>query len=197
VCCVNDNTNGDGASTCSDCDAGKYSFAGASACTKCTAGTYAEYAATDCTNCTAGTYSLAEAALCTDCVAGKYSFARASVCTECAVGKYSETRCPVGWISMNATCFRKYSTPGSWETARQHCVGLGGNLAHPDNQLQQNLLRSMAGGVATWIGVNDKASEGSWTTADGLNISYSNWCPTEPNNANSGEDCTMLGWGGG
>ena len=156
-------------------------YALATTCYNCVAGKYLETegndAKTDCVLCGPGTYSADEAA---------------AVCTKCDAGKYSNglSGCPNGWSTLESTCFRFYTTNLDWPTARQRCVVLGGDLASPANQAQQNLLQSLISGYGSaWIGVNDRATEGSWRTADGQLISYSKWCAGEPNDYGGGEDC--------
>ena len=43
-----------------------------------------------------------------------------------------------------------------------------------------------------WIGMNDKATEGTWVWSDGTPKDYTNWKSNEPNNSGSNEDCVML-----
>jgi hypothetical protein len=68
-----------GASTCSDCAAGKFSDTGGAT------------SVDTCLHCAAGKFSAATgASTCQDClVVGKYSAATATTCQDCLAGKYS------------------------------------------------------------------------------------------------------------
>ena len=91
--------SGDGSSTCTECEAGKFAaFKAAARCVECEAGTYSsEPGATGCARCAAGKYlSVSGAdseANCTLCGKGKYSSAEGAstkeTCTSCSAGKYS------------------------------------------------------------------------------------------------------------
>ena len=102
-------------------------------------------------------------------------------------------RCLQGWshVPGEDTCVRVFSTQADWSTARQLCLDLGGDLACPTNQGQQDFLSQLTTQSA-WIGANDRASEGSWKTAGGDVLAYTaGWCSGEPNNQNN-EDCAVL-----
>ena len=109
---------------------------------------------------------------------------------QCACNAGYQRLCPDGWTQMKSTCVRFYSTALNWASARQRCVDLGGNLAYPANQTQQDLLWSRAG-VQAWIGVD--RSQGSWRTPEEQAISYSKWCPGQPDSSSSGY-CGLIGW---
>ena len=87
--------------------------------------------------------------------------------------------------------------PLSWADAEAYCVSIGGHLASVSSEamarhIDDNYVR---GGAchATWIGYNDRATEGDWVWT-GAASSYTNWWqPTEPNDMNPGEDCALLG----
>ena len=136
---------------------------------------------------------------CNKCEAGKFKAAAGvnTACDNCQTGTFSAAvgatleKCPDGWTNLESRCFRFYPTAFDWETARQRCVDLGGDLAYPANQAQHDLLWRMAG-VAAWIGVDDRTSEGSWRTPGGQSISYSKWCTGEPNGVDN-ENCGHLG----
>ena len=101
-----------GATSCSTCDGGKYSFEMASTCTDCPAGrASSDQGASSCADCVPGKYTSAPAQLmCSDCDLGKYTNNAASVtCTSCPGGKSGNVdhqgcgMCPMG----------KFSNPGS------------------------------------------------------------------------------------
>ena len=91
------------------------------------------------------------------------------------------------------------SNPLSWADAEAHCVSLGGHLATIKSEemarhIDSTYVRGGGQCHATWIGYNDRASEGAWVWADGSTSSYTNWWkPSEPNDMDTGEDCATLG----
>ena len=95
-----------GPSSCSTCEAGKYSAtAGQGVCTACAAGTYSTSAnSTSCTPCGAGTYlpttGSNSSGACLPCPAGTYSAGPgASNCTPCATGTYNPNSSATSCIS--------------------------------------------------------------------------------------------------
>jgi hypothetical protein len=172
-------------SACTDCPANSISPVGSTVSTSCQCNTgYTGADGGTCTACLASTYKTGVgSATCSACPASSVSPVGSTLSTSC--------QCNAGFYS---TYFRFYSTSLDWASARQRCVDLGGNLAYPANQAQQDLLWSMAG-VSAWIGVDDRTSEGSWRTPGGQAISYSRWCSGEPNDFGGNEDCGIVGGG--
>jgi len=77
--------------------------------------------------------------------------------------------------------------------AQGQCQSKGGQLASPVSQPEQEALEEVTGdaGSSVWIGVNDRAAEGSWVTSSGVPLAFTNWCSGEPNNLGD-EDCGEL-----
>ena len=86
----------------------------------------------------------------------------------------------------------------SWPDAEAHCIPLGGHLATVSSEemarhIDATFVRAGGACHATWIGYNDRATEGQWVWA-GAASSYTNWWqPSEPNNMVTGKDCASLG----
>jgi len=99
----------EGSSSCSSCDAGKYSTGSAIHCQDCPIGTYSETRADVCTDCEAGTAAPTNgSSSCTNCEGGKYAPSTGYIyCTDCNRGYYSETRatectvCDIGTYAPN------------------------------------------------------------------------------------------------
>src|SRR6185295_10705271 len=73
----------------------------------------------------------------------------------------------------------------NWPDAEQYAVGLGGHLATindaAENQWIFDTFSGYEGGKrAMWIGLNDSASEGTWTWVSSAPVTYLNWSPGEP-----------------
>ena len=94
---------------------------------------------------------------------------------------------------LGEKCFRYFTTNLNWQDARQECLEHGSDLAAPTTQEENDFLNS--NGFQGWIGWNDIASEGSWTSASGdALVSYTRWYAGigEPNNAGGDEDCVAM-----
>lgn len=82
-------------------------------------------------------------------------------------------------------------TQDNWSASEMEAVSLGGHLV-TINDADENAWIVSAfsnfGGVprALWIGMNDAAVEGSFLFVSGEPVGYTNWGPSEPNNAASG-----------
>lgn len=80
-------------------------------------------------------------------------------------------------------------TPETWTKSQAEAVALGGNLVTINDAAEDSWVTStfsnfagVTGGHALWIGLTDKASEGTFIWASGEAVLYTNWDPSEPNN---------------
>jgi hypothetical protein len=83
----------------------------------------------------------------------------------------------------------------SWDDAQAYCRSFGMNLATINSVGEEGWLYANASAISTqkwWIGLNDRASEGSFVWASGEPVSYTNWYAGEPNNAGGNEDCGQM-----
>jgi hypothetical protein len=85
-----------------------------------------------------------------------------------------------------------YPYKTTWEMARDKCRADGGDLATIVNSAENTAVLNMFS-YTLWIGLNDRATEGSFTWVDGAQSTFRDWYPQEPDNFNSNEDCTALG----
>jgi len=77
-----------------------------------------------------------------------------------------------------------------WTEAEAEAVAMGGHLVTINNRAEQDWVWATFGGDgrALWIGLNDVEKEGRFVWTSGEPVSYTNWQPGEPNDANEGED---------
>ena len=84
----------------------------------------------------------------------------------------------------------------TWEDAHQHCLYHGADLASITSRRERDFAWELLSKVTSWIGGNDRDTEGVWTWNDGTpwnkeqltEIMY----PGEPNNLHNMEDCLHI-----
>ncbi|MBD1822859.1 DUF4347 domain-containing protein [Cyanobacteria bacterium FACHB-DQ100] len=88
------------------------------------------------------------------------------------------------------------SSSATWETAQTYAQSLGGNLITINDATEEAWLKSTFGSTeGFWIGLTDKATEGTFAWANGETTTYRNWAAGEPNNSNN-EDYVSMNFGG-
>jgi len=83
----------------------------------------------------------------------------------------------------------------TWADAEQMAVSLGGHLPTVRSSAENDWLRDNFAAVTNagvWIGLNDLATEGSYTWTSGEPITFTSWDSGEPNNANGNEDVVHI-----
>jgi len=111
----------------------------------------------------------------------------------------SRTRCPVGTHPHGNNCYEVVTSPMKWSDALSHCRKIlgGGTLAAIMNKAEDDFVFGLMGGKDTWIGLNDRAREGTFRWADRSGSPpYLNFAFGEPNNLFWSEDCVNI-YGGG
>lgn len=79
----------------------------------------------------------------------------------------------------------------SWDDAKLFCEKQGGHLATITSQEENDFLNNYINecGIQTaYFGLSDAKKEGEWEWVTGEKVSYTNWYPKEPNNADDGEN---------
>ncbi|XP_074518091.1 ladderlectin-like [Halichoeres trimaculatus] len=105
--------------------------------------------------------------------------------------------CSAPWNPFNGRCFRYFPRAMTWAKAERNCQSLGGNLASIHNieeyhEIQRLILTTSYGYKEAWIGGSDAHQEGLWLWTDGSHVSYTNWCPGEPNNSRGRQHCMQM-----
>jgi len=83
----------------------------------------------------------------------------------------------------------------SWDDASVSCEGQGSTLLQLNDATEENWVYHVINGISTqkwWMGLNDRASEGTFSWHGGSPVTYSNFYAGEPNNAGGNEDCGQL-----
>jgi hypothetical protein len=113
------------------------------------------------------------------------------------VGRGPTTCGPQYQPVANLTSTYRVGRGGSnWFEAELDCESDGGHLVVIDSQSENDfVLSQMIGGAVTptdlWIGLSDHVDEGTMVWVTGEPLSFENFEPDEPNDAN-GEDCIQL-----
>lgn len=104
----------------------------------------------------------------------------------------------VGWFeASNGRWYKLFRTEKNFNEARALCKMHGASLAHVGMKSSSvisevmRLLGTKKGDYA-WIGVTDRAKEGTWVWEDGSTDPVVNWGPGEPNNGGSVEHCAQV-----
>jgi hypothetical protein len=103
--------------------------------------------------------------------------------------------CPCTVISSAGHAYQFCITPLPWVEAEAACQASGYHLTTIENASEQAFLSTGAdlySHAKFWIGINDRAVEGTFAWASGLPVTYTNWQPGEPNDAGGGEDCGQI-----
>ncbi len=92
--------------------------------------------------------------------------------------------------------FYLLSNAGTWTQAQAQAVTLGGNLVTVNDATENQFLVNTFGGTERlWIGLTDEVTEGTFQWANGEAVTYTNWSPGQPDNANN-EDYAEFNLGG-
>ncbi|MEL6616011.1 MAG: C-type lectin domain-containing protein, partial [Bacteroidota bacterium] len=85
------------------------------------------------------------------------------------------------------------STPMTYADAEAHAASLGGTLPIITSAAENATVLATIGipEFHSWIGLNDRASEGTFVWIDGTPVAYTNWGGIQPDNFNN-EDCGMI-----
>ena len=101
------------------------------------------------------------------------------------------------WSYFNGYCYFTSTTCTSWLTAKANCTAFGSNLVTVHNQEENVYIQHRHNGEKSWIGLNDRNTEGLFTWTPGEIRNFSFWAPNQPNNFRD-EDCVhTLGLGHG
>lgn len=98
------------------------------------------------------------------------------------------------WQAFNGRSFLFVTDAVSWAHAQQDCLAMGGNLATIHNKQEQEFVQSVAEGQTAWIGFSDAQENRYWFWINSNPLSYTNWCPGEPNNYPGIQNCAVINY---
>ncbi len=97
-------------------------------------------------------------------------------------------------MHIDDRCYYFSNKSSNWSEAQNDCRARGGDLAVPENSdMNEKIYQVMKSrNIKTaWIGVHSD-ERNNFITVSGVNVSYTNWYPEEPNNGNGINDCVLL-----
>ncbi|XP_054912188.1 type-2 ice-structuring protein-like [Poeciliopsis prolifica] len=111
------------------------------------------------------------------------------------------TYCPHGWRLIHGRCFKYVPRRMTWAKAERNCISMGGNLAsvHSSDEyhgIQGLILQVTHEMREAWIGGTDAAEENHWHWSDGTLMTFTYWCPGEPNNHAYHQHCMQMNFSG-
>ncbi|XP_049328355.1 CD209 antigen-like protein B [Astyanax mexicanus] len=104
-----------------------------------------------------------------------------------------EAVCPSGWLKFMCSCYYVSPSANTWDWGRHDCRKRGADLVIIKSREEQIFVSGL--GKTLWIGLTDKAQEGSWKWVDDTLLGSGYWNHGEPNNINyiyADEDCVQI-----
>lgn len=115
---------------------------------------------------------------------------------DCSGAGNDSAACACQPVTVGAATFQFCAAPRSWADAETTCVALGGHLARLDDDVAQ--LQNLAAHIKVakkarwWIGLSDRATEGTFGWGDGAAPTAARWAEHQPDDGGCGEDCATL-----
>ncbi|KAA8593042.1 hypothetical protein FQN60_018497, partial [Etheostoma spectabile] len=103
--------------------------------------------------------------------------------------------CPAEWRMSSCACYLLSAESGSWEDGRDDCSQRGAHLVKFLSNFTKNETQA-------WIGLTDKAEEGTWKWINEAPLSVKYWQESQPDNGGGHshlgeEDCAHIKITGG
>ncbi|XP_067371585.1 CD209 antigen-like protein C [Channa argus] len=102
----------------------------------------------------------------------------------------SKKTCPAGWTQFSWSCYILSSRSDSWTNGRSDCHNKGADLVIINSKEEQEFVSGFTNQSA-WIGLSDRAEEGTWKWVDGSPLTFKFWDMKQPDDRN-GEDCAEI-----
>ncbi|RVE58355.1 hypothetical protein OJAV_G00208330 [Oryzias javanicus] len=95
--------------------------------------------------------------------------------------KQGEMGCPAEWIRFGISCYFFSGESKSWDEAREFCRAREADLVVINSKNEMTFLSAFRDG-SIWIGLTDRALEGTWKWVDGSSLTLQFWGEGQPDN---------------
>lgn len=101
---------------------------------------------------------------------------------------------PYAWTSHGGNCYLLSNFHAPWEDAMKACsdFDLRANLTTIRSQIENDFLFETFTPTYTWIGLNDRETEGEFEWAGGSRSTFRNWIPNLPKDEGHGRNCVRI-----
>lgn len=126
---------------------------------------------------------------------GSDRIADGSVAVDAAIDARPCTGGDAHMVGPNGECLVMFQAPKTYVDAQAACGAINAHLAYLKNAAVDSVAETFVGSANTFIGLTDRAVEGTFVWDDGTPLGFSNWHTGEPNNGGSGgyqEDCAII-----
>ena len=96
--------------------------------------------------------------------------------------------CDPGWSYFDGFCYFTSDTCANWTTAVKKCRQENSVLADVNNNEENVYIQHRHNGEKSWLGLNDRSTEGDFTWVDHGHGNFTAWAKNQPNNFKE-EDC--------
>ncbi|XP_070537336.1 C-type mannose receptor 2-like [Ptychodera flava] len=88
------------------------------------------------------------------------------------------------WVSIGDMCYKTITSPKTWQSAKDHCAALDGELVTVKHELIQDHLTQLTASYTVWIGLSDIVSgiTGEYTFVNGDTPLFAKWGTNQPSN---------------
>ncbi|KAL9963142.1 hypothetical protein ACROYT_G032317 [Oculina patagonica] len=96
--------------------------------------------------------------------------------------------CEPGWSYFNGFCYFTSETCTNWTNALSKCQQANSVLVDVNSNEENVYIQHRHNGEKSWLGLNDRSTEGDFTWADVGRANFTAWARNQPNNFRE-EDC--------
>ena len=96
--------------------------------------------------------------------------------------------CDSEWIYFDGFCYFTSDTCADWTAAVKKCRQENSVLIDVNNNEENVYMQHRHNGEKSWVGLNDRSTEGDFTWVDRAHGNFTVWATNQPNNFKE-EDC--------
>ena len=111
-----------------------------------------------------------------------------------AFAQPAHAQCPLGVATFGGSCYQTTSNAMTWLSAQAESRTVGGYLASIGSAAENDFLFTtfFPSLGYFWLGLNDRATEGTYAWDSGEAVVFTNWNAGEPNNDFGVEDVSHM-----